>query len=132
MKLNETISANITKENTIKLKDNETKAVINLTIEDLQEVIKLYEKEIAKQAKLEKINAKIAECESHGFKVKRERDWLWLVSTDNRYDEKVIRELPELRGKTELINKEKETEILKSLGFEYSSWRMNFYWDSTK
>lgn len=134
MKLNDTISATITKENTVKLKDNTTKAVINLTIEELQQVVKLYEKEQEKQLKQDKINAKIKECAEHGFTVKKERDWLWLTETDNRYNETVINNTTMLgipKG-TELISKDKETEILLSLGFQYSSWRMGYYWDSTK
>lgn len=128
MKINETLSATIQKDNTIKLRDKETKAVINLTYNELQQIVKLYEKEQTKRTKLEKINNKIEECKKHGFEVKKERDWLWLISTDGRYNKKEYNE----QHKIEVINKNKETEILKSLGFEYSSWRYQFYWDSTK
>ena len=70
------------------------------------------------------IQEKIAQCEAHGFKVRKERDWLWLIGTDGRYHKRNNDEI-------QSINLDQETKILFALGFKYSKTRGQYYWDGT-
>ena len=67
------------------------------------------------------IQEKITQCEAHGFKVKKERNWLWLTGTDGRYKKE--------NTKTGRINLDQETKVLFALGFKYSKSRGQYYWD---
>lgn len=65
------------------------------------------------------IEEKIKQCENHGFKARKEWQWLWLEDTDKRYR----------TSKNGYIQLDNETKVLMELGFKYSSHRMNYYWD---
>ncbi|WP_080845593.1 hypothetical protein [Cytobacillus gottheilii] len=101
---------------------------VTLTRFEIDQIVKAYD-----QMKQEKVAAKptisiedkIKECKEHGFKVRKDREWLWLSETDGRYNVQVTTTTGEV-----LTNKDKETEVLESLGFQYSSNKMNFYWIS--
>ena len=69
------------------------------------------------------IQEKIVQCETHGFRVKKERNWLWLTGTDGRYKKE--------NTKTGRINLDQETKVLFALGFKYSKSRGQYYWDGT-
>ena len=66
---------------------------------------------------------KIKQCEAHGFKVRKERNWLWLTDTDGRYKKE--------NTKTDRINLDQEAKVLFALGFKYSKSRGAYYWDGT-
>lgn len=68
------------------------------------------------------IREKMTQCEAHGFRVRRERDWLWLTGTDGRHKKNT---------KTDRINLDQEAKILFALGFKYSKARGAYYWDGT-
>lgn len=74
------------------------------------------------------IEDKIKECEEKGLKVERNRTWLWAYGFDGRYDENVTVDVGGKLGKIDLIDKNKEIEVLKELGFQYSSNRMRWYY----
>lgn len=83
-------------------------------------------KQSKRQSKLNPVmQSKIEECKKHGFKVTQEGKWLWISGVDERYNKQVI-----AANGDKLTNKDQETEVLKSLGFQYSSYRMNWYWIS--
>lgn len=69
------------------------------------------------------IQEKIAQCEAHGIKVRRENNWLWLTGTDGRYKR--------VNTKSDRINLDQEAKVLFALGFKFSRARGAYYWDGT-